>query len=234
MDMHARLTAIADLVAIENKLLQDIGPAGFFPHEPHALAKTVPEVVRLMAPDSRSLDMGAGTGTWWLMMAAAGIPSYAIEFHPQMVAICERLRATCIERGLIDESIPCVIACDDMIPPEWRARYRAFRQAHGEMETSMPGAGNEEDVYKEFGIALDEFEIVYCWAWPTQSRFIFNMLNVATGEDSLLVLPSYVRYTQGEHMNASMKDVNTLVLDILARVGDTVIGKRIADDAKSI
>ena len=223
--MDQRLAIVAGLVAAENRRWERSDIAGFYPIDPHLLARVVPHVLRSMRPGDRSLDMGAGTGAWWLLMAAAGVPSYAIEIHPELAAACERLRATCVARGLIDRDVPCVVTCGDMIPIAWHERYVTFRAAHGEVEKSMPGAG-DGDAYADLGIALDEFGIIYCWAWPTQSRFLYNLLADNASNDALLVLPSYVRYTTGEHMNASMKEPNRLFLDVLATESETVVGHK--------
>ena len=112
MELPARLKAVADLVAKENDRLKSTDLASFFPYDPHALAKAVMKALPHLEEGGASLDLGAGTGGWWLLIAAAGVPSYAIEIHPELVEVCERLRHACVQRKLIDPETPCVIAID--------------------------------------------------------------------------------------------------------------------------
>lgn len=225
MELPRKLRAVADLVAQENARLEKKDIPGFLPYDPHQLAQALLAAMEHLPAGARSLDLGAGTGAWWLMAAAAGIPSYAIEISPELARCAQRLRAACIRQGLIDPKTPCSLAQGDMIPSRWSGRYASFIRQHAEVARSMPQG---DDAYASLGLRLQDAQLIYCWAWPTQSRFLFNMLAAEAAPDALFVLPSYVRYTQGEHMNQTLQEPNELHLEQAARVGDIFIGRKAA------
>lgn len=222
---------MAKLIARSNAVFENSGIDGFFPYDPQILASAVIKTLPYIRPEMKSLDMGAGTGGWWLLAACAGIPSYAIEIDSLLVESSEQLYNECVEKKLIDPTVPCHIACGDMIPEKWQEAYGLFKREYPEVSKRMPSHG--EDSYSLLQTDLSGFALLYCWSWPTQSRFLFNLFANVMSEETIFVLPSYVRYTQGEHMNASMKESNALFLETLEKEADIVIGRKVRSIAKN-
>jgi SAM-dependent methyltransferase len=227
-----RLAAIVELLKESNKRIEDSREAegtGFLSFDPERIAQTVLELSAISRPPRSVLDLGCGNGQFALLAAAAGYPSYGIEIEPRLIDEARHLHEICVERNLIDKNIPCRFVAGDMIPFEYREQYRKFRTEHNENEASMPISEDTSDPYKELGTSIQTADIIYCWSWPGQSRFLYNLLEDIAKPDCVFILPSYERYTQGEHMNAAFKERNRLVLTRLAEVqGQTsiFIGRR--------
>jgi len=188
-------------------------------------------VIALLAvapPPRRVLDLGCGNAGFALLAAAAGYESYGVDIAPTLVAEAERLYKVCLNRNIIGANVSFHVVVGDMILPSHRASYIAFRKQHDENEMSMPMSETPEDIYVKLGIRLEEADVIYCWSWPMQSRFLYNYLEETTKQDCIFVLPAYVRYTQGEHMNEALQLPNKLILAPIrsGHADDLFIGKR--------
>jgi hypothetical protein len=111
----------------------------------------------------------------------------------------------------------CRFAAGNFFPSSEKDALLRFREAHHEHPESMPWF-DTDDPYAALGISLDGIDALYCWSWPTQSRFLYNFLERATKRDAVFLLPAYERYTQGEHMNAMLREPNRLILSRIASV----------------
>ena len=225
--LSERLHGIARILEESNAALQinEADATGFIPVLPELLIDSMLKMTEF-AQGKTSLDLGCGNGGWLLMAAAAGFPSYGIEINALLVDHAQENYLRAVDMGFIDAAVPCVIITGDMIPSHFSKEYDSFRKSHTENERSMPIAPMVEDSYARLPVSIATADIVYCWAWPTQSRFVFNMLDKEAKRDVIFVLPSYQRYTQGEHMNAMFKEENKLIIAPLAVVREVVIGRR--------
>lgn len=228
MELHERLSGVVDILIDSNNELQSpkADETGFIPVPPEMLAQSVMALLEHTDTTHTSLDLGCGNGGWMLLAAAAGFPSYGIDINPFLIDHCQRNYERAIAAGFIDAATPCAFITGDMIPLEFSARYDAFRKLHTETANSMPIAAVVENAYDRLPVSVATADILYCWSWPTQSRFVFNMLDAAAKKDAIFVLPSYARYTQGAHVNAATEVVNTLFLAPMAIVRETTIGRR--------
>jgi hypothetical protein len=232
LPLPERLQAIVKILEESNARIEESREAeatGFLSFKPEKLAQAVTQLTELVPLHSTSLDFGCGNGSWALLTAAAGFPSYGIDINERLIAEARMLHSICVERNLIDPNVVCKFVVGDMIYPEYREAYKKFRKEHNENEQSMPISEEETNPYHALGISPRATDIIYCWSWPAQSRFLYNYLQDITKRSTIFVLPSYIRYTQGEHMNASLHQPNRLMLDQFGRAhsADVFIGKKI-------
>jgi SAM-dependent methyltransferase len=224
------LQAIAEILERSNAELEkddEANATAFFPLAPQKLVSIVLKLLTVTEPQLSCLDLGCGNGGFALMAAAAGFPSFGIDINPKLIEHATMNYRMCVERNLIDASITCKFIVGDMILPEFRKKYEEFAREYPEVGRSMPQNNDDHDCYVDLGISISNANIVYCWSWPTQSRFLFNYLAETAKPEAIFVLPSYERYTQGEHMNASLHEKNELLLVPLAKEGETFIGRKI-------
>jgi hypothetical protein len=232
LPLPERLQAIVKVLEESNARIEESREAeetGFLSFKPEKLAQAVMQLTELVPSHSISLDFGCGNGGWALLSAAAGFPTYGIDINEQLIEEARMNYDICVERNLIDPKVVCKFVVGDMIYPEYREAYKKFRKEHNENEQSMPISEEETNPYHELGISPRTADIIYCWSWPAQSRFLYNYLQDTTKNSTIFVLPSYIRYTQGEHMNASLRQPNRLILNHLGRAhsADIFIGKKI-------
>jgi SAM-dependent methyltransferase len=224
LPLQERLAALVQLLEDSNADLQvpEADKTGFIPVLPELLVDAVLHLLQYADTKNVSLDLGCGNGGWLLVAAAAGYPSYGIEINPLLVEHARKNYDLAVAFEIIDPRVPCKVVCGDMIPARFAEEYDVFRQKHQENQNSMPSSHESADLPVDISTA----DIVYCWAWPTQSRFIFNMFEKTAKRDAFFVLPCYLRYTQGEHMNAMLNEKNTLILSELAQAKDVFVGRR--------
>jgi SAM-dependent methyltransferase len=230
MNLKDRLSAVVDILKESNKRIEDSREAeetGFLAFKPEKLAEAVLVLSETVPGRAKVLDFGCGNGQFALLAAAAGFPSYGIEIHGRLVEEARYLHKLCVDRKLINEKVPCIFVVGDMIYPEYREEYRKFKEAHNENDSSMPISEETDDPYQMLGASARTADIIYTWSWPTQSRFLYNYLQRIAKKDAIFILPSYERYTQGEHMNAMLKERNRLILKPIAHVQDIFIGIRV-------
>lgn len=229
MDLNTRLARIVELLKESHERIEASREAegtGFLAFSPERLAEAVLVLSATHPPPMKVLDFGCGNGQFALLAAAAGYDSYGIEIDERLIDEAEQLHQICVERNLIDSGAVCRFAAGDMIYPEYRDEYRRFKAAHGENDSSMPISDDMADPYAQLGASPRTADIIYAWSWPTQSRFLYNFLERVAKRDAIFVLPSYDRYTQGEHMNAMLKEPNRLLLIPVAGARDIFIGVR--------
>ncbi len=159
------------------------------------------------------------------MAAAAGYDSYGIEIHPLLIDETKQNYDLAVNQGLIDENILFKLASGNFYPMCEKEALNKFRELHNENLMSMPWI--DVDAYDSLGISLQDVDIVYTWSWPTQSRFLYNFLERGVKRNTIFILPAYIRYTQGEYMNASFKEPNKLILEKLNTFGDIFIGRQV-------
>ena len=225
--MHENIQNVVAILKDSNKEL-DTDPnadgTGFLSFKPELLAKAVEKLSAIHPPPATILDLGCGNGGFALLAAASGYTVCGIDIHQYIVDKCKKNIEKAKQMNLLSGII--TIAQGNFYPKEEKEMFMKFRDNHKENAKNMPWNDNVQDPYTVLNILLSEIDIIYTWSWPTQSRFLFNWLERSTSEKTIFVLPAYRRYTQGEHMNASLKEPNTLILKQLAD-GEVFIGRKI-------
>ena len=216
LPLHERLQRVVEILKISNKQLDEFRAAedtGFVSFWPEKTLLAVEELVKIRPPPGISVDLGCGNGVWLLLAAAAGYDSYGIEIHPGLVECAQENLERARFEGLIPDGVKVEVAVGNFYPPKEKAAMIAYRDERNENPSSMPW---EEDIaWDHMPIAMQDVDIVYCWAW----------LERDAPKDAIFALPAYLRYTQGEHMNASFHEPNKLVLTKLNE-SDVFLGKR--------
>lgn len=212
--LSERLQGVVDILDASNSELMSPSSdaTGYIPAPPARLVAAVMELLSHTDTGSVSLDMGCGNGGWLLLAAAAGFPSHGVEINPFLIDHCQRNYELCVAAGYIDASTPCTFTLGDMIPPSFSVRYDEFRKLH---PGSMPVGAVVEDSYSRLPVRIATADIIYCWAWPTQSRFVFSMLQDEAKASAYFVLPCYESYNH-----------DTLVLGRFRTVEEVTVGKR--------
>ncbi len=224
MPLLERLQGVVDILDDSNMELESprSGESGYIPSPPQMLAEAVVGLLAHADISKVSLDLGCGNGGWMLLAAAAGFASHGVEINPFLVSHLQRNYERAIAAGLIDPATPCSWTIGDMIPVRLSAQYGEFRRLHKAQERTMPIAAVREDSYARLPVDPSTADIVYCWAWPTQSRFVFNMLQDCAKGDALFVLPSYEEYAA----STDKAEENALHLARLCGMGKVYVGRR--------
>ncbi len=229
LDLRTRLQGVVDILTTSNDDMdyepQSAQGTGFIAVPPSVLADAVVELMKHAKKTDVSIDLGCGTGGWMLLCAAAGFASYGVELNPMLISHAQRNYETAVAAGFIDPLTPCAWTVGDMVPVRFSTAYAAFRKRFFAQERTMPTGAIVEDSYARLPTSVATADIVYCWAWPTQSRFIFNMLEDEVKDGALFILPSYEQYMAGEGVS-QLEIPNTLVLTPLAITGSVYVGRR--------
>jgi len=229
--LRERLQGVVDILNASNDDMeyepQSAQGTGFIAVPPAVLADAVVALMQHAKMTDVSLDLGCGTGNWMLLCAAAGFASYGVELNPVLVSHAQRNYERAVAAGFIDAATPCMWTVGDMVPVRFSSAYAAFRKRFFAQERTMPTGAVVEDSYERLPVNVATADIIYCWAWPTQSRFIFNMLEEEAKDGALFVLPSYEQYMAGDGVS-QVEIPNTLVLTPVAVVGSVYVGRRAA------
>lgn len=228
MQLKDRLNGIVKILKESSSILEknnQVLSTGFIAFNPEELVKAI-FLLSEIKPNGVSLDFGCGNGGWALLAAAAGYSSYGIDINPLVIEHAKKNYQKAVLQGLIDPKVICKFSCGDMIPDHHKESYTKYVNEVLENKESMPITSSVKNPYHELEISFNDIDIIYCWAWPTQSRFLYNLLAQEAKKDTIFVLPAYKRYTQGEHMNAALKMSNTLFLKPLAEAQSIFIGKQ--------
>ncbi len=198
---------------------------GYVAAQPKLLMESVMKIIEIADPKKVSLELGCGNGSWTLLMAVAGFSSHGIEINPCLLDHAQRNYQRAVKDGLIDPSVSCTFTLGDMIPVNYSKDYDVFRKTHIEYNFNMPVDAVVHDSYEKIPINIETADIIYFWSWPTQSRFVYNMLQELTKLGTIFVLPSYIKYTQTDLLN-KIEVPNRLFLNPVFQKGESFIGVR--------
>ena len=227
LSVHERIQGMVDILIDSNAELElsSANEAGFVAVPPELLMESVLKILEHTDTKNVSLDLGCGNGGWMLIAAAAGFPSFGIELSPLLVEHAQRNYELGIANGFIDPTTPCACIIGDMIPLRFNATYMAFRKLHEKQEKSMPIGAVSEDAYARLPTSIATADIIYCWSWPTQSRFLFDMLEDEAKSSVLFILPSYERYITAEYHDETFIPTR-LLLTPLSNAQSVYVGRR--------
>jgi len=214
-----RLQGVVDILIASNSELQSpkADETGYVFVPPQLLMQTMLKLLDTTDTSKVSLDLGCGNGGWMLLAACAGFSSYGIELNTFLLDHAQQNYERCVAAEFIDPLTPCAWIIGDMIPERYNNEYMAFRKLHHDQERSMPVAAVVENAYSRLPVRVATADIIYCWSWPTQSQFIFSMLNSEAKQDTIFILPSYERYT---------KNNNSLLLTPISIIQRVFMGRR--------
>lgn len=224
LDTESRLRGMMNILISSNEELKITDAAGFIAVPPELLQASVLSLLDHTDISHASLDLGCGNGGWALLAAAAGFPSYGIDINPALIEHAKRNYTMGVAAGFIDEHTPCGFIVGDMIPIRFCDDYLRFRRLHDDQLRSMPIGAVREDSYSRLPVTVATADIIYCWAWPTQSAFVYNMLEDEAKNGALFVLPSYERYILREE--SGKRAENRLFLTTISNMQGVFAGRR--------
>lgn len=143
--------------------------------DPHILSD--PELVlqaltALPRREGLFLEWGSGIGLVALLAAWCGFKSFGIEINPLLV---DEARGLAAGHGL-----SASFAVGSFVPG-W------YDPDPDVLDGDLPYEANGADGYEQLGVALDEFDVVYAFAWPGDEPFILDLFHQGAREGALLI-----------------------------------------------
>ncbi|HEX9166644.1 MAG TPA: hypothetical protein VF862_12100 [Gemmatimonadales bacterium] len=132
-------------------------------------------LIRCRRPGLRFLEWGSATGVITVMADLLGFEAYGIELDPALVATGRDL-ARQFESG-------ARFAEASFLPEGYR-----WRDARGDRRTGTLGSGPSG--YLELGHSLDEFDVVFGYAWDGEEPVMLDIMKQYGRADALLLLHS--------------------------------------------
>lgn len=130
-------------------------------------------LLRHRAPGRRFLEWGSATGVITVMADLLGFEAYGIELDGALVATARALARKFDSRAVFAEA--------SFLPQGYQ-----WRDARGDRRTGTLGSGPSG--YLELGHALDEFDVVYGYAWDGEEPVMLDIMWRYGRPDALLLL----------------------------------------------
>ena len=117
-------------------------------------------------------EWGSGIGVATMVASMVGFEAHGIEIDPALVEAAENLSR---EHGLAVN-----IACGSFVP---EGVDDLIDSAFAENDGSISMVTEAVDAYAELGVEIDEFDIVFCFPWPTDETLTAEIFDrcAATG-----------------------------------------------------
>ncbi len=124
-------------------------------------------------PGLRFLEWGAATGVITIIADLLGFDAYGIELEPDLVATARELARKYDSRAqfVVGSFLPTGF--------EWRP-------SDGDGRTGTLGTGVSG--YRELGLALDDFDVVYGYPWDGERELMLDLMKRYGRSDALLLL----------------------------------------------
>src|SRR4051812_29903089 len=149
--LDARLDALcADGWAFYERFDETVRTEDFHPFVPADYATVRSALVALRAPGRRFLEWGSASGIITIMADLLGFEAYGIELDSSLVATARATAAKHHSKARFAEG--------SFIPSGYK-----WRPSDGDGRTGTIGEG--PSVYREIGLALDDFDIVFGYPW---------------------------------------------------------------------
>ena len=117
-------------------------------------------------------EWGSGIGVATMVASLVGFESHGIEIDPALVEVAESLSD--------EHELPVNIACGSFVP---EGVDDLIDSAFAENDGSISMVTEAIDAYAELGLEIDEFDIVFCFPWPTDETLTAEIFDrcAATG-----------------------------------------------------
>lgn len=172
--LRARLHALAEEGReIWDRFDMEVRQNGFHPFVAADYENVLQALLAHRAPGLRFLEWGSATGIITIMADLLGFDAYGIELDARLV---ETARELARKHGS-----KARFAAGSFLP----AGYR-YRPRHGDGRLGTIGDG--ESGYRELGIPLDDFDIVYAYPWGGEEPMMLDLMRAYGGPDARLLL----------------------------------------------
>lgn len=188
--LRTRLHALAEEGReIWDRFDVEVRQNGFHPFVAADYENVLQALTALRAPGLRFLEWGSATGIITIMADLLGFEAYGIELDPRLV---ETARGLAAKHGSSAR-----FAAGSFLP----AGYR-YRPRHGDGRLGTIGDG--ESGYRELGVPLDDFDLVYAYPWGGEEPMMLDLMKSYGGRDArlLMLAGSEVRVYRGGRLVA--------------------------------
>lgn len=121
-------------------------------------------------------EWGSGIGVATMVASMVGFEAHGIEIDPALVKVASRLSH---QHGLAVN-----IACGSFVP---EGVDDLIDSAFAENDGSISMVTEAVDTYSELGLEIDEFDIVFCFPWPTDENLTAEIFDRCASTGALLL-----------------------------------------------
>lgn len=145
----------------------------FHPFVPADYDVVLAALVRMRAPGLRFLEWGSATGVIAIMADLLGYEAYGIELDAGLVRTARELAEK--------HGSGARFAAGSFLPAGYRYRPR---NGDGRLGT----IGDGESGYRELGVPLDDFDLVYGYPWGGEEPMMLDLMRAYGGRDARLMI----------------------------------------------
>ncbi|MEK6906522.1 MAG: class I SAM-dependent methyltransferase [Nanoarchaeota archaeon] len=190
---------------------RELNSTGFYALCPDRLKYLTEEVIKLgLNSETLSLDMGCGNGGFALMAAAVGFNSFDIDANSFLIDKARKNFRLAVEQDLVDSSTICKFAVGNMYPEYYLNAYEEYAKNLGNSYMESTPRKIKGEPYKELGIKISDFGIIYCFPWSEQRKFLTNFLASEARDNAILILPhrpTDTNFTYSDKLSVELKKV---------------------------
>jgi hypothetical protein len=189
--LRTRLHALAEEGReIWDRFDMEVRANGFHPFVAADYENVLQALLAQRAPGQRFLEWGSATGIITIMADLLGFEAYGIELDARLVHTARELAAK--------HGSGARFAAGSFLPNGYR-----YRPRHGDGRLGTIGDG--ESGYRELGVPLDDFDIVYAYPWGGEEPMMLDLMRTYGGRDArlLLLTGSEVRVYRGGRLVSS-------------------------------
>jgi hypothetical protein len=162
---------------------------GFKPMEPGTMLNLMGLILHT-SPSKRplSLELGSGCGSWTILAACLGFPSYGLEINPILVQAARKNKALAISYGLLDPAVSCEFAAGNYFTQDFLKSSAALVKEQASFSGSAkPGV----DVYRQLDISIRQAGIIYAYPWPDELELVCRFLAEEAQAGAIIALPGF-------------------------------------------
>jgi hypothetical protein len=172
--LRARLTALcAEGWALWDQFDEEVRAHHFHPFVAAEYEVVIDALMVHRGPNLRFLEWGAATGVITTAADLLGFDAYGIELEPGLVATARSLAKR------FESSAKFVVGSFLPTGYQWRSR-------DGDRRTGTLGTG--ESGYRQLGLALDDFDVVFGYPWDGERELMLDLMNRYGRADAILLL----------------------------------------------
>ncbi len=121
-------------------------------------------------------EWGSGIGVATMVASMVGFEAHGIEIDPALVEVAESLSD--------EHELPVKIACGSFVP---EGVDDLIDSAFAENAGSISMVTEAVDAYAELGLQIDEFDIIFCFPWPTDGNLTAEIFDRCAATGAVLV-----------------------------------------------
>jgi len=153
------------------------GYRGFVPSDYRKLYSVLQLIERnRLACGMKFCEWGSGIGVATMIASMVGFEAHGIEVDAGLVKVAEDL--------IQEHGLAVNIVCGSFVP---EGMDDLIDSAFAENDGSISMVTEAVDAYAELGLEIDEFDIVFCFPWPTDETLTTEIFDRCASTGSLLL-----------------------------------------------